>query len=77
MYIEPSNFLYQILFDCKFGITTDGRKNLVIGTGPQTLPPPVAVEALPFSCTTKYKKLIDLVWQLPKIFSIINKQLYS
>jgi hypothetical protein len=27
-------------------ITTDGRKDLVIGTGPKTPPPPVAVEAL-------------------------------
>lgn len=36
-----------VVFCYKTGITTDGRKNLVIGTGPQTLPPPVAVEALP------------------------------
>jgi hypothetical protein len=28
-------------------ITTDGRKDLIIGTGPKTPPPPVAVEALP------------------------------
>ncbi len=45
------------LFDCKFGITTDGRKNLVIGTGLQTLPPPVAVEALPFLVQQSIKNL--------------------
>ena len=33
--------------ECKKEITTDGRKHPVIGTGPKTPPPPVAVEALP------------------------------
>ena len=37
----------QTVDESSIRITTDGRKNLIIGTGPKTPPPPVAVEALP------------------------------
>jgi hypothetical protein len=43
-----SNIILSLfLKESRTGITTDGRKNLVIGTGPKIPPPPVAVEALP------------------------------
>jgi hypothetical protein len=41
-----SNF-HQMVDERNIRVTTDGRKNLIIRTGPKTPPPPVAVEALP------------------------------
>lgn len=50
-----SNF-HQIVNECSIRITTDGRKNLVIGTGPKTPPPPVVVEALPIHVQQSIKR---------------------
>jgi hypothetical protein len=50
-----SNF-HHIVDEYTIRITTDGRKNLVIGTGPKTPPPPVAVEALPMHVQQSIKR---------------------